>query len=259
MPSPSDDLAGRRALVTAGSRGIGRAVAAELVARGARVVITGTGPAVAETAQDLGAAGSVVADFTRPGDAARAASEAQDLLGGVDLLVVNTGGPRPAAFAELDAGDWLSAYHLILGSAIELAGACLPAMRAAGFGRMVFLTSTAGVVKPLPRLHLSNVMRAGVAALAQTIALEAGPDGVTTHVVATGPTDTPRRRQIVAAQAQAAGEPVEVVSERELARVPLRRMGAPEELAGLVAFLCSAPAGFMTGATHVVDGGLTLT
>ncbi len=121
---------------------------------------------------------------------------------------------------------------------------------------MVFLTSTAGVVRPLAGLHLSNVMRAGVAALAASIAGELGPRGVTANVIAPGPTDTPRRRQIMAFQA---GEtPLEEFERRELAAVPAGRFGDPREIAGLAAFLCSDAAAFITGAVHVIDGGMTL-
>ena len=260
MPSPPDELAGRRALVTAGTRGIGRAVAAELIARGAQVAISGTGESAAQVAAELGAAGAVSADFTRPGDGTAAARDCAQLLGGpLEILVVNTGGPRPAPFGELTDADWLSAYHLILGSAIELSRACLPGMAKAGRGRIIYLASTAGVVKPLPRLHLSNVMRAGIDGLARSLALEVGPDGVTTNVIATGPIDTERHDQIVARQAQASGRPFAEQMALETQRIPVRRVGRPEEMAALVAYLCSDAAAFVTGTSHVIDGGLTLT
>jgi 3-oxoacyl-[acyl-carrier protein] reductase len=247
-------LTGRRALVTAGSSGIGRAIAARLRACGAAVVITGTGEHTAAVADELGA-GWVRADFTDPAAPAAAVTAAAEQLGGIDVLVANTGGPRPAPFAELTAADWRGAYDLILGSAIELVRAALPGMRAAGWGRLVFVTSTAGVVRPLPGLHLSNVMRAGVAALAQSLVGEAGPDGVTANVIAPGPIDTERRRQIMGFGARRAGVEVADFERSERERIPVRSFGRPEQLAALTAFLCSEDGAFTTGGVHVVDGG----
>jgi 3-oxoacyl-[acyl-carrier protein] reductase len=268
MPSQSDaagsgqaasgPLAGRNALVTAASSGIGRAIALELQAQGARTFITGTSERTASVAQEVGAAGYALADFTDPDAPARAVEVATKALGSVEIVIVNTGGPRPGPFASLTEADWLTAYHQILGSALSLTRAALPGMTESGWGRFVYVTSTAGVVHPLPGLHLSNVLRSAVAALAESIAGEVGPHGITTNVIAPGPTDTPRRRQIMEFQAQRAGVDVEQLSAKELKGVPIRRMVAPEEIAALVAFLCGDRAGAITGATHVVDGGMTL-
>ncbi|GAB2968418.1 SDR family oxidoreductase [Amycolatopsis acidiphila] len=250
---------GRRALVTAGSSGLGTAIATSLRADGAEVFITGTGPHTGEVAREIGAAGWAIADFTRAGAAAAAADVARETLGGIDILVSNTGGTRAAKATELCAEDWDSAYRLLLDSAISLTNAVLPAMSAAGWGRLIYVTSV-GVVKPLPLLHLSNVMRAGVAALARSLAAEVAPHGVTTHVIAPAHIDTPRRRALATARAAAAGVPVAELEQRQLAtELPVGRWGRPEEIGELVAYLCSEFAGFQTGQTHVVDGGMTST
>jgi len=259
LPSEPAPLAGRRALVTAASRGIGRATAALLARRGATVFITGTGEQTAPTAAELGAAGHAIADFTTPGAGTAAVAAARETLGGLDILVVNTGGPKPSTFAALGDDDWTKAYHLILGSALELTRAALPSMVERGSGRVVYLTSTAGVVKPLPGLHLSNVMRAGVAALAQSLVGEYGPHGVTFNTIATGPVATDRRHQIMAFQAGQHNVSAADWEQRESDQIPMRRLGSPEEIAGLVGYLASDEAGFTTGATHVIDGGLTCT
>jgi 3-oxoacyl-[acyl-carrier protein] reductase len=249
-------LAGHRALVTAGSSGIGRATATALRERGAEVFISGTGERTASVAHEIGG-GYAIADFTQPGQAAAAVAQATDALGGLDILFVNTGGPKPAAFAALTDADWLAAYHLILGSAIELTHAALPAMTEAGGGRVIYLTSVAGVVRPLAGLHLSNVMRAGVAALSASLVSEYGPHGITFNVIAPGPINTSRRRQIMGFQAAQRGVEIDAFEAEEIAGVPLRRFGTPDEIAALVVYLASAAAGFVTGRVHVVDGGIT--
>jgi len=261
-PFPSDPaqpfrLAGRRALVTAGSSGIGRATALALRAQGAEVFITGTGERTAEVAHEIDAAGHAIADFTQPGQAAAAAAQATDALGGLDILFANTGGPKPAAFESLTDADWLAAYHLILGSAIELTHAVLPVMAEAGRGRVIYLTSTAGVIRPLAGLHLSNVMRAGVAALAASLVSEYGPRGITFNVIAPGPIDTSRRRRIMGFQAEQNGVEIDALEAEELAGIPLRRFGSPDEIGALAVYLASEAAGFVTGRVHVLDGGLT--
>jgi 3-oxoacyl-[acyl-carrier protein] reductase len=253
---PSESLTGRRALVTAASSGIGRATAALLVDRGADVFITGTSDRTAAAAQETGAAGYARADFTQPGAGTAAARAAIEHLGGVDILVVNTGGPKPASFDALTDEDWHVAYHLILASAIELTREALRRMGEGG--RVIFLTSTAGTIKPLPTLHLSNVMRAAVAGLSTSLVSEYGPRGITFNVIALGPIDTGRHRQIMEVQAARRGRPVDEVEAAERERIPARRLGTPEEVAGLVAYLVSAEAGFITGRVHAIDGGLTL-
>jgi 3-oxoacyl-[acyl-carrier protein] reductase len=249
-------LAGHRALVTAGSSGIGRATATALRAQGADVFITGTGDHTAAIADELDAAGHAIADFTQPGQATAAVAQATDALGGLDILFANTGGPKPADFGSLTAADWLAAYHLILGSAIELTHAALPSMTDNG-GRVIYLTSVAGVVRPLPGLHLSNVMRAGVAALAASLVSEYGPRGITFNVIAPGPIDTSRRRQIMGFQAKQRDVDLDALEAEELGGIPLRRFGSPDEIGALVVYLASEAAGFITGRVHVVDGGIT--
>lgn len=242
--------------MTAGPSGIGLATASLLRAQGAEVFITGTSDRTAEVADAIGA-GHAIADFTRPTAPAETAAAAVAALAGIDILVSNTGGPRPAAFADLDDAEWLAAYHLILGSAIALTRAVVPGMVERGGGRVIYLTSTAGVVRPIAGLHLSNVMRAGVAALSSSLVGEYGPHNITFNVIAPGPIDTDRRRRIMSFQADRHGVETADFEAREREQIPLRRFGGAHEVASLAAYLASEPAGFITGAVHVIDGGFT--
>ena len=258
LPSPSESgpLQGRRALVTAGSSGIGKATAALLAARGATVFITGTGERTAAAAEETGAQGYALADFTQPGAGTEAARAAIAALGGVDILVLNTGGPKPAVFAALTDEDWHVAYHLILASAIEVTREVLRRMGEGG--RVIYLTSTAGTIKPLPGLHLSNVMRAAVAGLSASLVTEYGPRGITFNTIALGPIDTARHQQIMERQAALQQRSVDEVEASERERIPVRRLGTPEEVAALVGYLASPEAGYVTGRVHAIDGGSTL-
>lgn len=250
-------LEGRRALVPAGSSGIGYAVAERLASEGADVFITGVDEErLAAAAESIGATGYVTADFTQPGQPEATARAALEALDGIDILMYNTGGPPAGPFATLDEDAWATAYALVLKSAVGLTRAVLPGMTERGWGRLIYLTSS-GVIRPMPGLHLSNVMRAGVAALAASLAPEVAPSGVTTHVVAPAHIDTGRRRALAARRADATGVAVADIDERDLSNVPVGRFGTPADIAGLVAFLASDEAAYMTGLVHAVDGGFT--
>jgi 3-oxoacyl-[acyl-carrier protein] reductase len=250
-------LDGRTALVTAASRGLGLATARRLAADGAEVFISGGDPGGLEAAaREVGAAGYACADFADPDATDAMAEAALATLGRVDILVSNTGGPRPGAFLELTGEDWAGAYELILGSATRLTRHVLPGMTEAGWGRLMYLTSS-GVLRSLPGMHLSNVMRTAVEALAQSLVTEVGPHGVTTHVLCPGHVDTERRRTMTAQRASRRGIPVEDVNASELATVAVGRFGTPDDLAALISFLATDQTDYLTGQTHRVDGGFT--
>jgi len=250
-------LSGKRALVTAASSGIGLGVARRFREEGAEVFITGVEPDLTEkAAREVGARGFAVADFRRPHEVERAAREALSVLGGVDILFCNTGGPKPGRFLELSLEDWEEAYRLVLDSAIRLTYFVLPGMVERNFGRLIYSTSS-GVVMPLPLLHLSNVMRAGVAALALSLAPEVGPHGVTTHVLAPAHIVTQRHLSMQRYRAEKEGLSPQAYRLRELRTIPVGRFGKVEDMAALAAFLASEEAGYLTGQIHPVDGGYT--
>lgn len=250
-------LSGRTALVTAGSSGIGFAVAQRLQAAGAAVFLSGhTEERTKDAAAVIGASGSAVTELADPGSVDELVREALVTMGRIDILVSNTGGPRPGSFLELFMDDWENAYRLILDSAIRLTRGVLPAMMDAGWGRLIYLTSS-GVTRPLPGLHLSNVLRAGVDSLARSLVSEIGRSGVATHVVAPAHVDTERYQTIVRGRAEHAGRGYQELLEAQRESIPAGRLGSVQDVASLIAFLASDDSSYLMGQTYLVDGGST--
>lgn len=253
----------KKVLVTASSSGLGEAIARAFGREGADVFLTGIEtdrlPKTAEAiqAESDGAIAYAVSDFTNMDSIETLIEKVKGRFGAIDILVYNTGGPKPGKFLDLKLSDWDIAYRLILLSAIRLTQAFLPDMLEKGFGRLIYMTSSS-VVRPLPELHLSNVMRAGVQALAESIATEVAGRGVRTHVIAPAHIDTARSRDIAKRRAETEGVSIESVLERDLRGIPVGRFGTPDDVAHLVTFLASSKADFMTGGTFLVDGGFTL-
>jgi 3-oxoacyl-[acyl-carrier protein] reductase len=237
-------LAGRRALVTAASKGLGRACAATLIAEGARVFISSRSPEA--TAREIGAVGSVAADISAAGEPERVVAAAVDALGGLDVLIVNAGGPPPGTFGDLPLSAWDTAFQLTLMSAVRLVHAALPALKKSDQGRIVFISSIS-VRQPIPFLALSNSLRAAVSGLAKTLSLELASDRITVNSVAPDAILTDRIRQL------AGGDEGGVRAMGE--RAPMGRLGTPEEFAAAVVFLCSRQAAYISGQTLGVDGG----
>ena len=244
-------LDGRLALVTAASKGLGRACAEALVAEGAKVFVASRDAAAIEKAgREIGAAGWQAADLSKPGDPATLVHAAVAELGGLDILVVNAGGPPPGTFQTTPLEAWDTAYQLTLMSAVRLVNAGLPHLKKSGQGRIVFITSIS-VRQPIPNITLSNSLRAAVTGLAKTLSREVARDGITVNCLAPDKILTDRIRQMAAA---GGGDPEEQLK-RMAADSPTGRFGEPSEFAAACAFLCSRQAGYITGQTLGVDGG----
>jgi len=253
-------LAGRVAIVAASSRGLGKACALELAREGARVVIC------ARDAESLAAAADEIrtavgaevlpmqVDLTDAAQIQHLADEALRRFGRIDVLVTNNGGPPAGYFADFDDEAWMTAHQLTLMSAVRLIRAVLPAMRAQQWGRIVNITSIS-VKQPIDNLVLSNVYRPGVIGLAKTLAAQVAGEGITVNSVAPGYTRTHRVLELNRARAAEQGTTVDEVLADMTAGYPMHRMGEPEELAALVAFLASERASYITGTTILVDGG----
>jgi len=245
-----------RAFVAGASRGLGLACAKALAGEGARVFICARDAAgIARAAAEIGAAGHAAADVSRPAEVTRVVAEAVAALGGLDCLVTNAGGPPTALFDKAGDGDWDIAYQLNLMSAVRLIRAALPALKASGRGRIVNLTGY-GVKEPVSDLVVSDSIRAGVTVMAKTIATDLAPHGITVNNIAPGPVMTDRLTDILSARAKSSGLTPDEQLRRLSETIPVRRMGQPAEIGDLCAYLCSAQAGYLTGQTIVVDGGI---
>ena len=240
-------LAGRTAIVCGASSGMGLAVAEVLAAEGANVAMFARRRELLEReAERLGAL-AVQGDVTIPQHLERLAQTTLGAFGGVDILVLNGGGPPSGAATALTAESVEHAVALLLTSHVTLVGHCLPHLRASGRGRILAIESSS-VREPLANLALSNAVRPGVVGWLKTLARELGPDGITVNTIAPGRIDTDRLRAVYGDD----GPPAE-----DLEQVPLRRLGTAAEIAAVVAFLASDRAGYVTGAVVPVDGGLT--
>jgi len=253
-------LRGKVALVPASSQGLGKAVALAFAREGARLAICSRRldaiEATAEEARRLGAEVlALAADLTRAEDIANLVQRTVERFGGVDILITNAGGPPAGRFDDFDDAAWQAGYELTLLSAIRLIRAALPSMRQRGGGVIITMTSSS-IKQPISNLILSNVFRAGVAALAKTLADELAPDNIRVNNVVPGRIATERVAQLDQANAARLGVDVETVRQSMLAQIPLRRYGEPEEFADAVVFLASERASYITGATLQVDGGM---
>ena len=254
-------LEGRLALVTAASRGLGRASAEALGRAGCDLMICSRDQASVDRAvTELRAATGrevqgIAADLARAEDVQRVLEAALAIRGRVDVLVSNTGGPPPGPFMGFDDVAWQGAFESLLMPAVRLARGVVPGMQGQGWGRILFVTSSA-VKQPIPALVLSNALRAAVTAMAKTLAGQVARDGITVNCVAPGRILTDRVRFLDGEAARGSGQSLAEVQAEQATRIPAGRYGEPREFGAAVAFLASPGAAYITGSTLAVDGGI---
>lgn len=244
-------IQGKKALVLASSKGLGKSVAQVLAAEGVEVMINGRNESdLEQTAKELRALSEqnihcVIGDVASRTDRAKILKEAKSKMGSVDILVTNSGGPPFGAFEKHDENVWEQTYRLLLESAVGFIKGVVPDMKTNQWGRIITITSQA-VKQPVDGLILSNAVRASVVGLVKTLANELGQYNITVNNVMPGYTQTKRLESLLS------GNPN---LNKIIEEIPLGRIGKPDEFAAAVAFLASEKASYITGVSLPIDGG----
>jgi 3-oxoacyl-[acyl-carrier protein] reductase len=254
-------LEGKSVLISAATRGIGRAAAECFLDEGANVTLCGRDPEAVEAASvDLGRSASgrvftLTADVADPVQLAALYYAACERFGPVEVLVNNAGGPPPGTHETITDEDWQQAFELTLQSAVRLTNLTLPAMKAARWGRVVNISSYS-VKQPIENMMLSNSLRLSALGWAKTLAAEVAPDGVLVNTVCPGWTDTDRVRSLLERRSRLEGQTVDDLRDGIASGIPLGRIADPMEIARLIVFLSSDAASYITGTAISVDGGI---
>ncbi len=249
-----------KAFVAGASRGLGFATALKLANEGARLAINGRDEQTLQEAANKIAQESgqevlpLVGDLSKPDVPQALIQQATEALGGLDLLVTNTGGPPPGPFESFKDSDWEQALDLVFYAHLRLIRAALPALKQSARASVLTITSIS-VKQPVPNLVLSNAGRGATIGMTKTLALELGEAGIRFNSILPSFTETERISQLMGNRAEKNGTSIEQEIERQSAESPLGRMGQPEEFANVAVFLLSPAASYLTGNMLSVDGG----
>lgn len=234
----------KRVLVQGSSTGIGFAIAKAFHAEGAKVAICSSDPdRIKKAAKELPGAIPFAFDLDQAGNGQKLVHEVIETLGGIDILITNTGGPPKGDFADLTLKDWELGFKRLWQSAVESILAALPSMKKERFGRILLSTSTSAK-EPIPHLTVSTGFRSGLIGLMKSLSTEVAPHNITVNALLPGYTRTKRLEEL------------KVPEEKLLSQIPMGRLAEPEEIAALALFLGSTKASYITGQAIACDGGL---
>ena len=253
-------LRGAKVLVTAASQGLGAATARRFSLEGATVIINSRSlTKLQDTASDINQESgnpvfTIAADLTEPEAARGLVDNAAEMLGGLDIIVINAGGPPSGGFEDIDLTTWEQSTNLTFMSAVRLVKAALPYLRRSDRAAVLAIQSIS-VKQPIENLTLSNVIRPAVIGLTKSLSQELGPQGIRVNAILPGTTETERVDQLMNARARKNDTTPEEEREKTAAGIPLKRIGTPEEFANTAVFLCAPAAGYINGVALPVDGG----
>jgi len=254
------NLKDKIALVTGSSRGLGYATALQLAKEGCKVVINGRDEARVKNAvervkKETGTeALGLVGDASLPDMPAKLIQQTVEAFGGLDILITNTGGPKPGSIDSLDENDWQKGIDLCMMAHVRLIKSALPHLRKSAAASILTVTSVS-VKQPIQNLLISNSVRAATVGLTKSLALELGREGIRVNSILPGWTETERVSELMNARATANQTSAEEEAQRQAAEIPFGRMGQPEEFANAAVFLVSPAASYINGVMLQVDGG----
>ena len=254
------NLKGKTALVGGSSKGLGRACALSLAREGVNIVLCAREEEpLKKTKEEIESLGvevlALTGDMGNEADNKRVVQKATERFGGIDILINNSGGPKPGTFRDISEGDLDEGYESVLKYNIRMIRLCLPYMEKQGWGRIINITSVT-VKEPGPNMVLSNIFRSAVVSYAKTISKELIGKGITINNIAPGYFKTDRVTRLMEARAEVEGVTVDEYEKNAMAQFPHNRYMDPDELGDLACYLCSEQARSITDVTLPIDGGI---
>jgi 3-oxoacyl-[acyl-carrier protein] reductase len=248
------NLTGRNALVLGGNKGIGFGIARGLAEAGAHVILTSRSQVdAAAAAAEINAKG-LACDTGAPDSVSTLCATMDQVQGGIDILVLNSGGPPPGSAMGVSSEQWRASFESMFVGLVRIADHLLPSMRAKKHGRILSVISS-GVIEPIPNLAISNAIRPALTGWMKTLSNEIAKEGITVNAIAPGRIETDRLLQIDTANATKQSKSMDEIRTAAMARIPAGRYGTVDEFAAAAVFLASDQASFMTGSIIRVDGG----